>query len=422
MTAAGKFHLNRATGKVARCNASVQACPLGGESGSENHFATVAEAKASYEEAMREQLLTTHSREDALQEFLREHPETVRLQAEVEALEERRSQVSAEVKALPRGSAEWFAKVQERKALFYRGLRLDRERFESLSPELQAAETEAKAQAEARALAERDEWRAAKASEEGNRPYNFHPSIDTKRHEQVAEELISTYAGISVAQVKNSVRKKVRGGMTPTEAYRATWAAYPRRTDKPLVALDLEAAAVPMGEKKLVDTGPYSNIIEVGYVKVMPDGTATRKSYLSGVPSDFLQAAGTGAEHVHNITPAMVEGKPLFVEDGERQRELLEDLRGSVLIAHNASYERNQFTHNLPGFAQALEAKDIEVLDTRDVCKYFVPEATTNSNNSFVEATGGSYEGAHRAYEDAKMTLDALLRARSEAAVALPEA
>ena len=179
------------------------------------------------------------------------------------------------------------------------------------------------------------------------------------------------------------------------------------RADKPLVSIDLEVAAPQ--DTSHVDLGPYSNIIEVGIVKRYPNGIVEKYSHLNGVPEDFEKVYGTGAEHIHNITVDEISGRPIFVNDVENAQKIIDMLSGGVMVAHNASYEVSQLTHNLFGFARMLNNKDIEVLDTRAVSMYFLPQTPNNSNQSFVESSGNVYENAHRALSDAEMTLSALL-------------
>lgn len=234
-----------------------------------------------------------------------------------------------------------------------------------------------------------------------------HPEIEG-RHEWEAARALSAWTGRSVGEVKARARRLARTeGIDATTAYRRLWQTAPRRTDKPFVYLDLEAAAPELGE---VDRGPYSEVIEVGWVKEHPDGTVERHESLYGVHPDLLATDGTGAQHIHNISPEMVADRPRFVDDLDAQRELMAQLRGCVVVAHAAKYEDGQLGHNLRNWNFYRNRGDVEVLDTRAVSSYFMPDNPTNTNKAFVEATGGTYEGAHRALADAEMTRAALGR------------
>lgn len=47
-----KFHVNPETGKVSQCRATGDGCPFGGETGTENHYESAAEAQSAYEKQM----------------------------------------------------------------------------------------------------------------------------------------------------------------------------------------------------------------------------------------------------------------------------------------------------------------------------------------------------------------------------------
>lgn len=57
-----KFHLNPATGSVSRCSAKTK-CPFGGKTGAENHFDSIAEARADFENKMKNQTVPEATKE-----------------------------------------------------------------------------------------------------------------------------------------------------------------------------------------------------------------------------------------------------------------------------------------------------------------------------------------------------------------------
>ena len=413
-----KFHVNPATGGISRCRAESQPCPFGGESGKENHFDSIAEAKAGYEHSMKDSVIQTHSKPNTPSSDATppaEAADSAELSAAKLMLVKATSKWKSLDKRVKRGESNpnfkftktWYQLIQERKDAYY-NMRLAYENREKAFPE----EVQARRAEDARIEKEKDAarfeaWKARKEQENG--PYDFHPPIEGPA-EREAQQVLTSYSGMSEDEISEKVAAHEATGLSKTEAYRKVWAEAPLRTDKPLVMLDLEVAS-PMIRNR-VDTGPYSSIIEVGYVKRWPDGRVQEDSYLCGVPKNLHETEGTGAEHIHNISPEMVKGLKPFTEDGEKQKKLMETLRGSVLVAHNASYEVSQFSHNLPGFNSAMDRGQVEVLDTRMVVKNFMPETEKNANQDFVEAGGESYEGAHRALDDAKMTMAALFNHR----------
>lgn len=44
------FHVNPATGNASRCRATILPCPFGGDSGTENHYSSIEEARKAYEQ------------------------------------------------------------------------------------------------------------------------------------------------------------------------------------------------------------------------------------------------------------------------------------------------------------------------------------------------------------------------------------
>lgn len=393
-----KFHVNE-KGVVSRCDAKIK-CRLGGESGLENHYDSIQEARAGYEKSMADK---THS------SFKKDYSDRAKYPGESEAFYEKNSEynkVRAEIEKSKRvipaivkknpnfkNSRKWFEMVQKEKEAVYKRECLHLERVALLSEK-------------GREKFSPESLTPRKFTSSGD--YNYHPEVDaTPKDEKAAFDALVAYSGRSPEVLSASIQEKIESGLSKTEAYRQVWNENELRKDKPIVSIDLEAAS-PKGST--VDTGKYSSIIEVGYIKQMPDGTTVKKNYLCGVPEDLEKTHGTGAEHIHNISVDMVKGKKVFVEDKERQRELLKDLDGSLIVAHNARYETTQFSHNLFGFNKLVSDGRVEVLDTRDVVKYYLPESPTNTNEDFVATTGGTYEGAHRAFEDASMTFEALKR------------
>lgn len=396
-----KFHVNPETGSVSRCRAVNGGCPFGGESGTENHFESIQEAKSTFENSMKDSILKTHSKQSNSKELDEVQEELTKLTKDWKKLDSKLKAITTKSPNF-KFTRSWYNYVQERKNLYYKMRVVGEQRDSLLDEETKKSKEEAR-QAKIDANEERmREWRTKKEAQGG---FSYHPEIDSK-NEKLALSTLTSFGGISEDEARELVDAKVESGLSRTEAYRKVWSELPMRSDKPIVTLDLEVAA-PMINGR-VDMGPYSSIIEVGYVKRYPDGRTEEKTYLCGVPDDLKEVEGTGAEHIHNITPEMVEGLKPFSDDVDKQKELLKDLRGSVLVAHNAKYETTQFTHNIPGFASLMDRGGLEVLDTQQVCRFYCPETPDNTNKSFVEANGGKYEGSHRALSDAKMTLNAL--------------
>lgn len=387
------------------CDASKQKCPFGGETGSDNHYPTLEKAQAAFETSMKSSELFTIARDTNLNEIMR-------LDEEIQELESERKRIDNRLKATINKSPNfvkswgWFKQVQERKRLAFRKRALEHDRLNLLSPENKQHELDERLKEFEENTRKRKEWFEKKND---GKPYDYHPEITTE-NEASARQVITSFSGLSENEVNDLIDFQMRvNDLTRTEAYRAVFKGVSIRTDKPIVAIDIETAAKP---DVWVDTGAYTNIIEVGYVKRYPDGRLEEKQFLSGVPENFEKTDGTGAENIHHISTSMIKGKKPFNVDYDLQQEIMNDLKGSVLLAHNARFEVNQFTHNMWTFARDKDT-EIEILDTMMVARFYTPESESSSNESFVKVTGGEYSGAHRALEDARMSLDALLRLKS---------
>lgn len=178
-----------------------------------------------------------------------------------------------------------------------------------------------------------------------------------------------------------------------------------RRQDKPIISIDLETAN-PMEKGGNYDNGQLTYIIELGAVKTYPDGTVEKKNILYGVPKEYSDINGTEFEGVHKISVEDLQGKSHF-DTEENQKEMLDFMKGSVYIAHNAEFEDKQFTNSLKGYKKLANEGDIEILDTAKFSKYLIHDTEGNSNIHLVTKAGIEYKNAHRALNDAQMTLKA---------------
>lgn len=306
-------------------------------------------------------------------------------------------------------SREWFDEVQDYKTEFYNLRSREQQILEIMGEHDFLAY---KAELKEKAIEEGRRNPPEKESSDEKAFYNYHPKIKTEASRGNAAQSISALTGIPEEEVFSQVREKMLDGLDETEAFRAVFAETGVRTDKPITVIDLETASNP--KSSVVDTGSLSYIIEVGIHKYYPDGREEVFSELYDVPQTFKSLHGTGVQDVHHITPEMVAGKTIFVEDEDAQKRVLELLDGSVMVAHNASYENGQLSHNLYGFNRLVHEGRIEILDTEKICRFFCPETENNRNKSFVNNVGIPYEGAHRALADAEMTARALFRLKGD--------
>ena len=410
MSTKGKIHVNMETGAVGRCEAEKEPCPFG----EANHFDTYAQGHEAYQRHRASDTLVSHSRRaDPYDTFA--NSSSPRAQAYQRADAAHREAVAAweskdedmarkkENNRYYKGTREWQQDTKERKDLYFKQLRLQQERRALLPDDLREKELKDEAEQAEKDLVTANAWK----NEGGT--YNYHPEI-TPKNQWRPRKTLAAFTGRPESDVNKAVAFYQKQGMDLTDAYRAAWGSATMRTDRPIVSLDLETAA-PMIKGK-VDSGDYSTIIEVGYVKRYPDGTVEQKNFLCGLPPDVKSTIGTGAEHIHNISVDMVEGKKPLQEDSDTIREIVQDIDGCVIVAHNALYEKGQLSAAIPGFAEHERSGRVQMLDTREVSQWFQPENETNTNGDFTTNNGVAYENAHRALDDAKMTFKALLNSK----------
>lgn len=436
------FHIDKEKGTMGSCSAQTPAsCPYGGAESKETHFETFAEAKERLAGALKNEhgQFKTVSRPENASVNVKDSKDNSSTDSESKSSGSKKSNGNSKPEKYdpvrdggePESIRDMFAtrrtmkKNRENRERYDSKYKGSDEWFDDMLAEreimldariarLEHAETIGDVGQKQKYLDYinepfRPDWRKKKNNDGNVIPYVFHPEINNEKTMKEASETIMAFTGMSSEELNKKLREAMDAGLDRTEGYRKVWADAELRSDKNIVVIDLETA----GPTTYIDMGPTSQIIEVGYIVRKPDGTMEQKSYLSGISDKQRAAYGTGAEHVHNISVDMVDGKTEFLKDEERQQELLDDLKGSVMVAHNALYEISQLTHNLRGFHNAMRDGEIEVLDTRNVAKYFVPDSPSNSNEDFVKTTGGVYEGAHRAYEDAVMSWNALNRLKN---------
>lgn len=219
--------------------------------------------------------------------------------------------------------------------------------------------------------------------------------MDLGSPSEVSEFVGSLYNGKSDATSTYLALKQIaqeRNKMLPNPAGRK----------HKLIGIDLETTSLASS------TG--ASIIETAVVTFDQEGNLiTLADQLSGLTEEEMVATGTGMEEVHHITPEMLKGLTPFEQDTKLHKQILDALKGNVLVAHNANFEIQHLTTLLPGFAEMLDNKEFIVLDTRLIAKWFT-HAENASLGAFVRYHDMNYEGAHRAKADTEMMLRAFAK------------
>lgn len=405
------FHISP-SGGISKCRATVNPCPYGGESGSENHFDSVSEARRAYEKMMKDQLFAEGQQRAEMDEFMTGNSLAARQVRDIEegirVCRQNRVSLDAEIAEGEQNapgfttSRGWYNRVQARRDAFYKEMGLRAERRKRLPASVAAGEVEKEQQKAAAKKANRDRWFEGITETD---QYSFHPEIQG-REEQDSLRTLSAMSGESPERIQKRINDLVElEGISRTDAHMRAWSALPIRSDKPVVALHMEVASPSSMD---FDSGAYSSVIEVNMVKRFPSGTVQKKSYRCGVPENFRKAEGTGAQDVHGISPAEVEGLKPLVQDQARLDELKKDLRGTVVLSHNAKFTKGQLSHSLPGFNSAVSAGDVEMLDTMDVSRLYLRDNKDNKRDTFVESAGIRPNSEERGISIAEDTINSL--------------
>lgn len=224
-----------------------------------------------------------------------------------------------------------------------------------------------------------------------------------------AAKKISAYSGDSFDSVYEKVREefakltKVNGAYTKEQIQNALTKVYatynPNLRNKPLIGIDIETNSA---------SPKQGRIIETGIVSLSANGeTEVLFSTIHGVSEKTIKGVGVGLTEIHRITEDMLVNKKTF-EDKETQKEILKHLTSGVIVAHNATFEKEFLAVNLDGFAEALDNGEIQFLDTKQIVTNLMLDSEDNSLNSFAEDNGVPYAGAHAATTDTIMMMDAL--------------
>ncbi|HET8672121.1 MAG TPA: 3'-5' exonuclease, partial [Thermoleophilaceae bacterium] len=159
--------------------------------------------------------------------------------------------------------------------------------------------------------------------------------------------------------------------------------------DQPLASTEFLAVDVETNGR----AGELCEITEIGAVLVGGGELHDRFESLVRVQ----QPLSRGIERFTGITQAMVESAP---EPRGVLEELAELIRGRVLIAHNASFDRG-------ALAQAFERAGLDwpappFLCTVRLSKRLAPLARQHKLVPLAESLGIEVDGAHRALVDAE--------------------
>ncbi|WP_077367525.1 PolC-type DNA polymerase III [Anaerosalibacter sp. Marseille-P3206] len=140
-------------------------------------------------------------------------------------------------------------------------------------------------------------------------------------------------------------------------------------------------------------------ITEIGAVKIKDGKIVDKYNQLINpqipIPEKIVKLTG--------ITDELVSNKPKV---DEILPEFFDFIKGSVLVAHNASFDVGFIRHNLSNIGLKLENP---VLDTLELSRVLFPNLKSHKLNIVAKHLNVSLENHHRAVDDAKATADIFL-------------
>ena len=233
----------------------------------------------------------------------------------------------------------------------------------------------------------------------------------THDYDNIAE-VFAGYAGISRASARKQIvdtietEKAAKGRLLTEDEFQSSAVAVfathdPSKRNRPLIGVDLETST----------TSPRTGrIIETGIARLDQNGsTDVVYSSMHDIPEYAKAGVGLGQFSIHHITAEMISGTVPF-DNPEEQKRILSYLKSGTFVAHNAGFEDRWFEANLPGYVEAKNNDEIQILDTRRLSSFLMPQSDDSSLQSFAEDNGIPYEGAHAATADAVMMMKALSR------------
>jgi DNA polymerase III epsilon subunit-like protein len=193
------------------------------------------------------------------------------------------------------------------------------------------------------------------------------------------------------------IQDRIAAGDKADAAVRHCYNSYHPRTDprRRFVVLDFETNGTHSGKHEVIQTG---------YQVIDGRGTVHEEanSYHDINPRS-APTVGVGMQDVHQIDYQRIHGRPRFAQSEQRTR--LRDLANDpnvTFVAHSANFERS--------FLQANGIPTSRFIDTMNLSRKFDHQSTGATLADFTAARGISYEDAHDAFNDARMTSRALLR------------
>ena len=238
-----------------------------------------------------------------------------------------------------------------------------------------------------------------------------HPVDAGERYVAFRDQYLREFTGLPADQRPDPPEAWVRGYTTKdmmavsSPADRATlYAMYRVQADPDAfgssgryaryASIDLETAG-PDGKDGFKPVN--GSIIEVAIIEYDNNENETgRYSQLVRPDPQVAALCGTGAQHIHGITPDDVKDAPSWEKTAP---EVTSRLKGRIMLAQNARYERDWLSHHQRAAGQPFERYGPTV-DTMTIAKQHLPDLPNYRLQTISEEVGVPYTAGHRAEHD----------------------
>jgi DNA polymerase-3 subunit epsilon len=162
--------------------------------------------------------------------------------------------------------------------------------------------------------------------------------------------------------------------------------------DKPLIIFDLETTGINISSDK---------IIELGLIKIMPDGMIRKREYLFN-PEIKIDPESTA---IHGIKNQHVQDQPKF---RDKAQELFEFFNGCYYSGFNiVNFDLPILRREFIRTGIDFEYTDKDIIDTRHIYSYMVPRTLSAAYNYYCSK---DYGGNHNAMHDTEVALEILVK------------
>ena len=217
---------------------------------------------------------------------------------------------------------------------------------------------------------------------------------------------LSAWGGITIQEAEEKISLFDESKSLTRDQYIVKLFQQGERKPKRIAFVDLETSAF---------SPTIGEIIEIGISVTDSEGNILEEvdERFDLQRDDVRENLGTGPKHIHKIDREDIRGKRKFTDSDVQEKiaEILND-KDTVVVAHNAMFEKRFLNHYLKGFRSSRDEESAEAFrsnpglpfqDTKNLSQIFLHESNNNRLESFANANGVEYKDAHSAFPDADM-------------------